>query len=244
MRVGWYRRPDARYAVAMRPAEVTVGKHGRHGMHGTRSIRAQIRAQPTRSRAARTRAGESPVPAGSDPVCLSGGPGSHQRDGCLIWGLEGRFARQPARWSIPKPGLQSGHPHGVRPPSSGRNSIEQTCSVGSQCRPWHSWLQSTECRQVQSAAGLVAIAISPLAVSRAWHRGGVIHPGSRDCIPLGRHRIRKGIRAGVPARTRRASQPTSGGMLAVSQCSYRRPVRWDGYLPPWRACWRWRWSGS
>jgi hypothetical protein len=159
-------------------------------------------------------------PSGLGPGLPFGRPGSHQRDGCLIWGLEGTFARQPARWSIPRPGLQSGHPHGVRPPSSGRNSIEQTCSVGSQCRPWHSWLQSTECRQVQSTAGLVAIAISPLAVSRALAPGRRHSPRAAAIVFLSADiGDRKGTRAGVPARMRRASQPTSGGMLAVSPCS-------------------------
>jgi hypothetical protein len=47
----------------------------------------------------------------------------------------------------------------------------QTCSLGSQCRPWHSWLQSTECRQLQSTAGLVAIAVPPLAVSPGAETG-------------------------------------------------------------------------
>jgi hypothetical protein len=188
---------------AIRPTELRGGQHGSHGTYGTGPIRAQIRAQPTRSKAVRRR--RSPAQRARTRSAFRSVPG-HISGMVESGGCEGRFARQPARWSIPRPGLQSGHPHGVRPPSSGRNSIEQTCSVGSQCRPWHSWLQSTECRQVQSTAGLVAIAISPLAASRA------LAPGRH---PPGQPRLYSSRRDSSPPSS--ADRPPATAMSRLSE---------------------------
>lgn len=143
-------------------------------------------AQPTRSRAARTRAGESPVPAGSDPVCLSVDPGSHQRDGCLIMGL-GRKVRPTAR--------QVEHPQART--AVGASPRRQAALIGQE-------LDRADMLgriAVPPVALMVAVDRMPAGAVDRWARGhrhltsgrqpgagtGVasLTRGSRDCIPRG-----------------------------------------------------------
>src|SRR4029450_13367848 len=53
-------------------------------------------------------------------------------------------------WS---PGVQSGQPQRVSPPSSATYATSHLASVGSQLIPWQSQLQWSQCSQVQVASG-------------------------------------------------------------------------------------------